>query len=170
MKYVFVVLLALFLTGPTSAGASAEADRACPVSVPSDRLLGAPFPKSDRWYGSEALAVQLPYPGFWPMTREGHLIAVKLFWWTAAFHNGKPSDLKVTVENLDGRTNDVVISRATTAYATDLGGWTFLTGVDFPSAGCWEITGEYLGQALTFVVQTVDVDEYLRLVEKRRRE
>jgi hypothetical protein len=30
-----------------------------------------------------------------------------------------------------------------------------LTGIDFPMAGCWEITGRYLGQELRFVVETV---------------
>jgi hypothetical protein len=28
-----------------------------------------------------------------------------------------------------------------------------LVAVEFPSAGCWEITGEYLGQKLSFVVE-----------------
>jgi hypothetical protein len=27
-----------------------------------------------------------------------------------------------------------------------------LTGIDVPSAGCWEITGHYRDQAITFVV------------------
>jgi hypothetical protein len=28
-----------------------------------------------------------------------------------------------------------------------------LVAVEFPSSGCWEITGEYLGQKLGFVVE-----------------
>jgi hypothetical protein len=28
--------------------------------------------------------------------------------------------------------------------------------VEFPSAGCWELTGRYLGQELTFVVEVPD--------------
>ena len=39
------------------------------------------------------------------------------------------------------------------ALANEL--WTILTGVDFSSAGCWRNTGEYLGQTLSFVVQTI---------------
>jgi hypothetical protein len=34
----------------------------------------------------------------------------------------------------------------------------FGRGVDFPEPGCWEIFAEYLGQTLTFVVETVDTD------------
>jgi hypothetical protein len=38
--------------------------------------------------------------------------------------------------------------------------WTILTGIDFPSAGCWEITGEYFDQSLTFIVETIDRIEW----------
>ena len=30
-----------------------------------------------------------------------------------------------------------------------------MTGIDFPNAGCWEVTGRYLGEELRFVVETV---------------
>jgi hypothetical protein len=33
--------------------------------------------------------------------------------------------------------------------------WVMLVGIDIPDPGCWQITGEYLGQKLTFVVETV---------------
>ena len=36
--------------------------------------------------------------------------------------------------------------------------WRMLTGVDFRGAGCWEVTAAYLGQTLTFVVETVNSD------------
>lgn len=42
------------------------------------------------------------------------------------------------------------------AGAHSLGGWTMLAGIDFPSAGCWRLTLNYLGQSLWFVVETVD--------------
>jgi hypothetical protein len=47
-----------------------------------------------------------------------------------------------------------------TLYESDgpLNKWRMLVGVDFPDPGCWEITGEYLGQTLTFVVETVSGD------------
>jgi hypothetical protein len=31
-----------------------------------------------------------------------------------------------------------------------------LAGIDFPSAGCWRLTLNYLGQSLGFVVETLD--------------
>ena len=168
MKPTIISLIFALILTLTPVFALSESDQQCPITIPSDRLLGQPFPESDLWHGSEALAIQLPYYGVWPTTKDGHLIAVKLFWWTAAFEAGKPSDLKVTVKPLNGEKNDVVISRTTTAHAADLGGWTYLTGVDFPSAGCWEFTADYLGQELRFVVETVDGARYRQIAEQHK--
>jgi hypothetical protein len=66
------------------------------------------------------------------------------------------SNLKVTIRELSGAAVTAVISKPTNAHAASLGGWTMLTGIDFPEPGCWEITGEYLGQSLSFVVETVE--------------
>lgn len=42
-------------------------------------------------------------------------------------------------------------------------GWLMLAGIEFPSPGCWDITGKYLDQSLTFVVQTIaSVEEQTR--------
>jgi hypothetical protein len=61
--------------------------------------------------------------------------------------------LKVTAKRLDGSSPPADISAATNAGGPSLGGWTMLVMVEFPSSGCWEITGEYLGQVLDFVVE-----------------
>jgi hypothetical protein len=34
----------------------------------------------------------------------------------------------------------------------DEDGWAILTGVDVPTVGCWELTGWYRGNTLSFVV------------------
>jgi len=133
---------------------SATADVACPRTVGS-KSFGPPFPDSSHWYGSESFAVQLSPDGTWPTTVPGARIAVKLFWWSAGFKPGMESNLMVTLKELNGRAAKAVVSRATNAHAESLGGWTMLTGIDFPEAGCWEVTGRYLGQELTFVVETV---------------
>src|SRR5690606_36272332 len=107
--------------------------------------LGPPLPQSANWYGSEALAVQLPPTGTWPTTAPGALISVKLFWWSAGFRPGMESNLNVTIRELSGAAVTAVISEPTNAHAASLGGWTMLTGIDFPQPGCWQITGQYLG-------------------------
>jgi len=59
------------------------------------------------------------------------------------------------MERLDEGPNDAVISDPTNAgLANDV--WTILTGIDFKRAGCWRVIGEYRGQSLEFVVETID--------------
>jgi hypothetical protein len=132
---------------------AAAAQGACPRTT-EFTALGSPLPSSDRWYGSEALAVQLPPNGVWPSTEPGAEAAVKVFWWSAGFRPGSESNLSVSIKELNGAPLSAIVSKATNARAEALGGWAMLTGIDFPAAGCWEITGRYLGQELTFVVET----------------
>jgi hypothetical protein len=65
------------------------------------------------------------------------------------------SDLDMSVKPQNGAEATVVALGMTNARAQSLGSWTRLTGIDFPMAGCSEITGRYLGQELRFVVETV---------------
>jgi hypothetical protein len=65
------------------------------------------------------------------------------------------SSLAVTVKRLNEDQATAVVLGNTNAYAEDFGGWAMMTGIDLPSAGCWEITGRYRGEELRFVVETV---------------
>lgn len=152
VRVASLALCALLFSGQAVSDSVGE----CPVTLGADKFLGPPLPESEHWYGSESLAVMVPGNRAWGTTGPNALIAVKLFWWAAGFEPGMESNLKVSISNLDGKPNDAVVSKPTNAHAESLGGWTMLTGIDFPSEGCWEITGEYLGQSLTFVVETVD--------------
>jgi hypothetical protein len=136
-------------------GQIANADENCPRTIGADKVFSKPWPQADSWFGSEALAVILPTSGIWPTTVEGHLIAVKLFWYSAGFQPGMERDFVGRIERLDEGPNDAVISDPTNAgLANDV--WTILTGIDFKSAGCRRVTGEYRGQSLEFVVETID--------------
>ncbi len=138
------------------------ADDSCPRTLasvaPGPSLPGStsgPLAGSDLWYGSDSFAVHLPADGVWPTTAPGALIAVKLLWRSSGFRPGMESNLDVSVKPLNGAAATAVVLGTTNAHAESLGGWTMLTGIDFPMAGCWEITGRYLGQELRFVVETV---------------
>jgi hypothetical protein len=80
------------------------------------------------------------------------------------------SNLKVTIRELSGAAVTAVVSRPTNAHAGSLGGWIMLTGIDFPKPGCWEITGKYLGQSLSFIVETVQAGGAQQSVQPDRRE
>jgi len=138
--------------------AQAQPAAACPRTTASGRILGKPFPASEDWYGSETLAVMLPPQGVWRGMGSAHRDRDKLFWWSFGFTPGSGSKPKVTGRKLDDTSTVANISRVTNAYAESLGGWTMLVAVEFPSAGCWEIAGEYVGQKLTFVVEVVADD------------
>ncbi len=164
-----ILLTALSLAAALLSSFAAVAESACPRTV-GHEALGPPLPKSENWYGSEALAVQLPRTGTWPTTSPGALIAVKLFWWSAGFRPGMESNLKVTIRELNGAAVTAVVSKPTNAHAASLGGWTMLTGIDFPKPGCWEITGKYVGQSLSFIVETVQAGGAQQSVQPDRRE
>ena len=51
----------------------------------------------------------------------------------------------------DGPAKPLTASTVTSASATDIGS-AMLVGIDIPAAGCWEITGQYKGTTLSFVV------------------
>jgi hypothetical protein len=60
-------------------------------------------------------------------------------------------ELTVRAERLDREANDVVVDHANNGGRADVG--TFMvTGMELPTAGCWEITAEYRGAKLSYVV------------------
>ena len=150
---------AIYLVALLGFGQFANAEESCPRTIGADKVFLEPWPQAETWFGSESLAVILPKNGIWPTTVEGHLIAIKLFWYSAGFQPGMERDFVGRIERLDEGPNDAVISRPTNAgLANDV--WTILTGVDFKSAGCWRIVGEYRGQSLDFVVETIPHTEW----------
>ncbi len=77
----------------------------------------------------------------------------KLVWWRQGYDwraEPKP-DLTIIAQRLDGAAPTVIVSDATNGYHPDVGSF-MLAGIDFPTLGCWEITGQVKDQALSFVV------------------
>jgi hypothetical protein len=133
----------------------------CPITTPQNPPFTAPKPYSPNspfdsnfWYGSSSLWTDLPRDGIWyalPHNREGY--TQKIFWWREGYiWNEEPQpELTVSGERLDAAAPPVIVSRATNAYAGDIGS-AMLVGVDFPTLGCWKITGKYADVELSFVV------------------
>ena len=155
MRTCWIFVLTSLLAMPCMAQDYQTSDSACPVTIGTDSL-GPPFPDAENWYGSESLAVVLPEDGKWGITGPNARIAVKLFVWSFGFKHGMEKNLSVRVESLSGGPNDAVVKDITGAEAPSLGGATMLAGIDFPSVGCWRLTLDYLGQSLSFVVETYD--------------
>jgi hypothetical protein len=134
----------------------------CPLTVSQDPAFVPPAPydalgfKGYFWYGSDSLWTSLPQDGVWfglPDNPEGY--TQKVFWWRDGYvwNEELEPNLVVTGERLDAAAPPLKVSRATNAYASDIGS-AMLVGVDFPAFGCWKITGKYNDQTeLSFVVR-----------------
>ena len=133
----------------------------CLITVPQDPPFTPPAPydalgfEGDFWYGSNSLWTAVPQSGTWrglPLNSGGY--TQKVFWWREGYvWNEEPEpNLIVTGERLDAQAPPLKASKATNAYASDIGS-AMLVGVDFPTPGCWKITGRYNDEAeLSFVV------------------
>jgi hypothetical protein len=152
MKTYALLIGSVFAVSGLASPASAEEANACLATMPSGATLGEPFPASENWYGSETLAVQLPPNGIWRGMGSANRYRDKLFWWSYNIQPGAETGLTVQGRRLDSDAPPADVSRTTNARWPGSGGWTMLVAVEFPSSGCWEITGEYLGQKLAFIV------------------
>jgi hypothetical protein len=124
-----------------------------PFTAPEPYSPNAPF-ENEFWLGSEDLWTMLPKDGIWyglPHNPDGY--TQKVFWWRDGYvwtEEPEP-ELIVTGERLDASVPPLIASKATNAYASDIGS-AMLVGVDFPTLGCWKITGRYKDAELSFVV------------------
>lgn len=134
----------------------------CPITdsksttfkAPAPYTPDAPFP-NEFWFGTEHLWTALPENGIWanlPHNSEGY--TQKIAWWSSLFsvEDEPEPDLVVFGERLDAIAPPLKVSRATNATAEDIGS-VMMVGVDFPTTGCWKITGQYKKAELTFVLQ-----------------
>jgi len=133
----------------------------CPVTTVANGSFEAPEPFSlDApwqglfWYGSEGLWTALHTDGVWaglPDNTTGY--TQKIMWWSDLYvlKDELEPALVVSGRRLDAKSEPLKFYGATNAMADDIGE-AMLTGVDFPSLGCWEITGQYKNTELTFIV------------------
>ena len=128
---------------------------AVPFTPPGEHQMG-PDDKSF-WLGTEKLWLALPNSGEvwgWAPRAPGHEhdLTAKIFWGSVDFDYHKKEDysLKVTGRRLDGDAPPLVVDKVTNALFVPHAA--MLTGVIVPAPGCWEITGDYKGERLSFVV------------------
>lgn len=152
MKPATLLGVALVAAGTLSQGAFA--DQICPRTIAHSPAPHEDWPESANWFGSRALAVILNPDGRWSTTREGARLAVKVFWYVSDFKPRMEQQFTLRIERLDEGVNDAVAYGPNNAILEDDVS-TIITGIDFPSEGCWRITGELREQSLKFVVETV---------------
>ena len=113
----------------------------------------APF-RGRFWYGTEALWAMPSADGLWHGLATPQGIGNKVFWWSLEWdwrHDMKP-ELTVTARRLDADAPSLRVSPATNAHnAADIH-HAMLVGLNIPTRGCWELTGEYKGHTLSYIV------------------
>ena len=128
-----------------------------PFTPPGEHVFGAD--EDWFWLGTEKLYTGLPKSGEqWGWLPRGSLgpgkpnLTAKIFWGSVEFDYHKKEDysLKVTGRRLDGDTPPFEAERVTNALFEPRAA--MLTGVYVPAPGCWEITGDYKGAKLSYVV------------------
>lgn len=135
----------------------AKPPESCPVTQPPDPpfMPSAPVPATapnagQFWYGEEDLWTMLPVDGTWAQLARGE----KVFWWREGYDGSEEPEpeLAMTARRLDGPAPEVHSDPpATNAYHPDFH-WAMLQGFTVSTPGCWEITGNYGGHELSFVV------------------
>ncbi len=142
--------IAVLATKPVTMSGQSVPD--CAVTTPQAPPFVPPFPYPTAaprgwfWYGSDALWTWLPVSGK-AIQRD------KSFWWHPGFYPRIEPDPAFRIEAIHLQTNArIVARRAMNAFAEDLGGWTMLTSLELPLAGCWDVTATYQGARVEYVV------------------
>jgi hypothetical protein len=155
---------------PTLQGVTLSSPPAtCPITPPPSELFVPPHPypaklpaRSSFWLGSEKLWTMRYKDGLWrgywvtdPDSGLKHEVyADKVFWWRKGYdwRTENPSQLKVTWKRLDGDAPSLYTDRAN---AANIKIPAMVTVIDIPTVGCLELTGDYKGDKLKFVVWVV---------------
>lgn len=143
------------------------APQSCPVTQPPREPFVPPsqYPRQTSpdgfWFGSPKLWIQLPSDGTWKHLPHYNptdaAFRQKLQWWRQGYdwRTESPPHLKVTGRRLDSAAPPLATDDQ--ANAAGIGDRmsnhaSIMTGIFIPTVGCWEITGDYKGDRLTFVI------------------
>jgi LysM repeat protein len=128
----------------------------CPVTQPPSPPFVPPITQapgartSGFWYGTPGLWTKLGDEGVWRLDR-------RLFWWRegdTAQAEPNPALLTVSGRRLDVPGALVFDDRASNIMDSELG-YAMSAFVSFPQFGCWEISGDYAEETVTFVVWVI---------------
>jgi hypothetical protein len=148
-------LLATVVFSPLDS-AEQEITRTCRVTQPGDApfVPFKPYP-GYFYFGTTGLWTSLPV-GPWvglPHSEEGY--RQKVVWWSQGYYwreNHGQADILISGRRLDAPAPPLLVDPAASGTIID-GRSAMMSGVTFPTTGCWEIVGQYKGQRLKFVVR-----------------
>ena len=168
---VLVIFSLLLLLQASSAGQDAanteNRPANCRMTLPADGRLvpPSPFPPEPGdgtgvfsfWFGTEKLWTQLPADGTWrswgSIKPDDFVYGNKLPWFRMhpAF-SLSDGQLAVTGRRLDGPAPSFTATFESNAFRRDDDNAMIMSFINIPTFGCWEITGRYKDQELSFTV------------------
>jgi hypothetical protein len=139
-----------------------DVPKSCPITKPPDPPFVPPPPYPAKtnpnsfWFGTDKLWTQLRTDGTWkgpPHWSDG-TFRQKLFFWREGYNWRAESrvHLIVTGRRLDATAPPLVFDCANAGWGEDKEHPFIVTGINIPTLGCWEFTGNYNGDKLTYVV------------------
>jgi hypothetical protein len=144
--------------GQSGSAPASPAGRICPVTVANDSVPPGEGPSDDvpQYHGNGALWTALPPFGVVvarpeDVGKKGD-VGMKFGWW-----RGVKGTLAISGHRLDGKAGPV---RAEIPDGYGPTGFQ-ASGIDFPTEGCWEVTGRVGTSHLTFVVIVVKASRWL---------
>jgi hypothetical protein len=159
--------------------ASPNPTDSCPVTKPPWMAFIPPspypteLPADSFWFGNEKLWTSLPMDGTWeglPVWSAAEqaeengddsyrptasAFRNKLVWWHEGYDWRTDDPLTVTGRRLDAPAPPLR-GRANNGWTNDSHHPFMVAGIFIPTLGCWQITGDYKGTRLTFVVLVRD--------------
>jgi len=147
------LVFALALPFLTMAGECLTTLPTAPVFTPPTPYLEHPA-AGTFWYGNRDLWIRLPETGVWPLKSDG-IHVNKLIFWRQGYdwhQEAKPS-LVLTAHRIDGDAPSAAIGKVNSVFVS--GGRmppAMMVGIGIPGEGCWQITAQYKGATLDFVV------------------
>lgn len=139
----------------------------CPVTVPgvvaftplSEAPEGPPSVYDEVWYGSPDLWTMIDPRG--EVNSKRWLGGDRTFWWSENYSPEDPREINVTAEQVNGSAPTVHMSApAGSGFNPFMLQPTHesvtMIGVELPEPGCWELTAEYKGSTLSYVIWTND--------------
>ena len=169
---IALLILAVVLTACRQRNAPQQGrvpPASCPVTVPPATPFAPPSPYPSEageynfWLGTEKLWTIFPKSGVWwgwkphEAGQENRVqpLTEKTGWGSVDFDLRKEPlpTLKVTGRRLDGDAPPLLTDTPTNALTgPTVDNAEMAIGLYVPTPGCWEITGEYRGQKLSYVV------------------
>lgn len=155
LRYLFAAMAWLLLPVLSSAQCLTTPAPNPPFVPPA--LYPPSAPDGMFWYGTDALWTHLSVDGKWKIhnnvleSKGGY--RTKLIFYRRGFDPRTEPEPKliITGRRLDGAAPSVAVAHANAVFVPRPTPG-MMTLIDIPTAGCWELTANYAGHTLTFIV------------------